>query len=368
MGVLLLGATGCAALGTLSPSSAPAHMVVRQNAFDRQLAASEVERSTAHADRCERAAEEQRAALGSALEQARGASMRDGAPVPPSKLFAGVHAAGGKLSVETGRGALPEVRDSLPASAARRAGWMAGALRAQVTTFGVAYASARAVAFSCRPRVELAEALYMAHTSGWTDDEARERALMVRQIRAARAANVLAASAAGVLAAYEAAGGGHAEIADEALAALGDTLPLVAQVSDADVDAELAAVDEAVKARREAIARTGFDPNTGPAALDVGTTAATSAPAVPAGFGAPADTTAGGAAAASGVASSQAPDVAGVAADRAMALLPPAYRDVAQGVQAVANGDYRTAIKCVAQHVPGPLGAALKGALALFGS
>jgi hypothetical protein len=201
------------------------------------------------------------------------------------------------------------------------------------------------------------------------DDEARERALLVRQIRAARGANVLAASATGVLAAYEAAASGdEATLADDALAALGQTLPLTAQVSDADVDAELAQVDEAVRGRREAAARTGFDPGTAPTAVDVGTTAAASAPVVPRGPVA-AGASGAGAVVDTGIASAQGGgvDLTNLATDRAMQLLPPSYREVAQGVQALANGDYKTAIKSVASHVPGPLGAALKGAIGLFG-
>jgi hypothetical protein len=271
-------------------------------------------------------------------------------------LFAKLRAEHVDFSIELANGGAPTVEDAIskwreqwrvpPQSATERAafkafqaknervGWVVDELRLQISGFARAFMGAHWNAKSSQVGVQtVAGLVWSMKNEGMPDDLVhRGESLLAKDLRCVHRGTALEAAATGIFAAYQAAASGdHPEVADKAIGALAAVLPVKDDTSDADVAAEVAAIDRQVK---ESYAKAGVTAPQAASALGAGTVA-------------------GG------------PGAVAIAT----ALMPPGSpaRQVADGAQAVLNGDYKAALRAVAPYAPGPLGAVLTVASGLFG-
>ena len=341
VGACVVVVSGCGFLMPQRPPPqqrpAPANPAVLR-VYDNFLSASERPEGD-----CDKMIAQRSEDLAAAIDKALHDEPRPGMQVPtPSVLFTKLRAEKVTFTLKTGAGGVPVVEDSItqgreqwrvpPQNAKEKAevesfkakdakvGWVVDELRLQIAGFSHAFLGAHWLGQSARSGAAIAARM------AWTIEQdpsfeslvERSRALVKKDLRCMHRATKLEATATAVFAAYQAASSGdHPEVADKVVTSAAGVLPVKDDATDAEVDKELAAIDDEVKA---AYAKAGV--NWSPMA----------------------------------------------ASPNEASLLPdgPA-RKVADGADAAIKGDYRTAIKAVAPYVPGPLGSVLGAAVSLFG-
>jgi hypothetical protein len=342
VGACVVVVSGCGFLMPHAPPpqqhTAPANPAVMRF-YDNFLAASERPEGD-----CDKMIEQRSDDLSAAIDKALHDEPRPGMQVPtPSAVFTKLKAEKVTFTMKIGAGGVPVIEDSItqgreqwrvpPQNAKEKAefeafkakdakvGWVVDELRVQIAGFSQAFLRAHWLGKSAQSGASI-----MARTA-WTIEQdpsfeslvERSRALVKKNLRCMHRATKLEATATAIFAAYQAAASGdHADVADKVVTSSHDVLPVKDDATDAEVDKELEAIDEEVKA---AYAKAGV--NWSPMAAS--------------------------------------PDESAFLPDGSPA------RKVADGADAAMKGDYRTAIKAIAPYAPSPLGTVLDLAVGLFG-
>jgi hypothetical protein len=341
---------------------------------------------------CEHAIGKINSDLSASLDKAQHDSPRPGVVLdPPGKLLAKLKAAHVDFAIDFAPTQwMPQVDDGIalgrqqwrvpPQGGKERAefaafqakersvGWIADELRAQVSTFGTAFYDAHLNAVTCDQAAELAAATILGfdvpnNRAAFQPQLGHARDVMRRLARAQRVSAIAEAAATGVFAAYQAAAANdHTGVVDDALEALASTLPIKATISDAEADD---AVARMIHTRADLLvskASQSVDPAyTVATTRDAEADLTGSAPTAPSSTGGAAPTSRQGGSLVQGV-------LTGAAKGALRGAIPKSYRPLADAMEAVTKGDYKSAVKNASDYVPGPLGGVLKVAVGLFGS
>jgi len=362
----------CVAIAVLSdgcgsPRPAPQPAQQQQSAVSANIGyvdniAASCERSLADADR----------QFNEAMQKAIAFEPRPGVKVdPPGTMIAELRKVGIDFSIEFAEySGYPMVKNTLfdemqqwsvpPQTAKEKKqhkaflkknqqyGWMVGHLTTQIQGFAGAYMLSTQLSQSCNVQIPLvASEMWQAKLRGVPADELRVRAAVGRLLAATRKADALAAVTTGLIASYQAGMAGEsAEVLDKTFEAVSQSLPIQVQITQADIDAQLADIEARYQQQQQLYqqysATQGGAGQPQPMAAGQPTPTAAAPGAYP---GAPPVVGAGvGAAQALGSG-----DIGG-ATDQVIQLLPQGstFRDVAEGARAVSKGDYKTAIKSAA--------------------
>jgi hypothetical protein len=361
----------CASVALLSPGCGSPRPAQHPTQHPAQGPRSDISANIGYVDNiaasCERSLTDADRQFNESMQKAVSFEPRPGVKVdPPGTMIVELHRAGLEFSIEFApHSGYPMVKNTLfdelqkwsvpPQNAKEKKqhkkllaknqehGWKVAHVTSQIQGFGGAYVLSTQLSRSCNMQIPLvAYELWQAKLRGTPANETQVRNAVGRLLAATRKADALAAVTTGLLASYQATMAGEsAEVLDKTFEAVAQSLPIQVQVSQADIDAQVADIEQRFQQQAQLYQQySASQPAAQPAAQPVpGGPAAGGYPGAPAGV-----------AAGVGAAQSLGSGDYGAAADQAIQLLPEGstFRDVAEGARAVTKGDYKTAIKSAA--------------------